>query len=584
MKTDIPKTIRCAIYTRKSTDEGLEQEFNSLHAQREAAEAYITSQKSQGWTCLPDQYDDGGFTGGNMDRPALGRMLADIDAGLIDCVVVYKVDRLSRSLMDFAKILERFESKGVSFVSVTQQFNTTTSMGRLTLNILLSFAQFEREVISERTRDKIAMARKRGKYTGGRPVLGYDISAEVGKLVINEIEAERVRTIFDMYLRLGSVLPVVEELRRFGWHTKEWVTRKGTVHKGHPYDKNRVHALLKNPIYTGKMQYDGVLYEGEHEAIITEEIFKQAQRQLAANRNVPTCAKPNKHGGILKGIIRCKTCGCGMSHSYSKKADGRRYRYYICNNATKTGWKNCPHPSLPAAEMTNETTFAGAGWDFDKSDGTADWFMNGYPQLTWQPPAEKVDFDELLTLTEYWLFTGCTSDQPCTSADWYTDGKINLLDFRQLALSWMGEDMIFQPRSVMTDDFETGDFTALDWDDYYTDWIIDDSTVFEGNFSARSKVITNNQRSDMYVEVDTTGFDRISFVCKVSSELEDDYLYFYIDGVVQQRWSGESNWQLQTFEVTEGVHSFMWTFADDASTIGGANAAWVDNIRLFKAE
>lgn len=190
-----PTTIRCAIYTRKSTEEGLEQEFNSLDAQRESAEAYIASQKSQGWVCLPDFYDDGGFTGGNMERPALGRLLADINADKIDCVVVYKVDRLSRSLMDFAKILEHFEKKNVSFVSVTQQFNTSTSMGRLMLNVLLSFAQFEREVISERTRDKIAMARKRGKYTGGRPVLGYSISETGSRLVVNKTEAQQVRTI-----------------------------------------------------------------------------------------------------------------------------------------------------------------------------------------------------------------------------------------------------------------------------------------------------------------------------------------------------------------------------------------------------
>jgi site-specific DNA recombinase len=204
------KTIRCAIYTRKSTEEGLEQEFNSLDAQRESGEAYITSQKSEGWLCLPEQYNDGGFSGGNMSRPALARLLSDIDAGLVDCVVVYKVDRLSRSLMDFSRILEQFEAKKVSFVSVTQQFNTTNSMGRLTLNILLSFAQFEREVISERTRDKIALSRKRGKYTGGRPVLGYDVSAEIGKLKVNQSEAERVRSIFEMYLTMGSLLPVVD--------------------------------------------------------------------------------------------------------------------------------------------------------------------------------------------------------------------------------------------------------------------------------------------------------------------------------------------------------------------------------------
>lgn len=347
-----PTTIRCAIYTRKSTEEGLEQEFNSLDAQRESAENYIASQKGQGWECLSDHYDDGGFTGGNMERPALGRMLADIDTGKIDCVVVYKVDRLSRSLMDFAKILERFESKNVSFVSVTQQFNTTTSMGRLTLNILLSFAQFEREVISERTRDKIAMARKRGKYTGGRPVLGYNVSSEVGKLIVNETEAQQVKAIFELYLKRGSLLPVVDELNRLGWHTKEWVTRKGTTHKGHPYDKNRVHALLKNPIYTGKMQYEGVLYEGEHEAIVGEEIFEQVQRKLTANRNVPTHAKPNKYGGILKGILRCKACDSGMSHSYSKKKTAKKsYRYYVCQNAISRGWANCPHPSLPAHEI-----------------------------------------------------------------------------------------------------------------------------------------------------------------------------------------------------------------------------------------
>ncbi len=345
-------TIRCAVYTRKSTEEGLEQDFNSLDAQREAAENYIASQKSQGWICLPDKYDDGGFTGGNMDRPALGRLLANIDAGKIDCVVVYKVDRLSRSLMDFAKILEHFENKNVSFVSVTQQFNTTTSMGRLTLNILLSFAQFEREVISERTRDKIAMARKRGKYTGGRPVLGYDIPPEGGKLIINETEAQQVKAIFELYLKRGSLLPVVDELNRLGWHTKEWVTRKGTVHRGHPYDKNRLHALLRNPIYTGKMRYNGTLYEGEHEAIVSEEIFEQVQRKLAANRNVPIHAKPNKHGGILKGILRCKACDSGMSHSYSKKKNAKKsYRYYVCQNAISRGWANCPHPSLPAHEI-----------------------------------------------------------------------------------------------------------------------------------------------------------------------------------------------------------------------------------------
>ena len=208
--------IRCAIYTRKSTDEGLDQEFNSLDAQRESGEAYIASQKNEGWTCLPDRYDDGGYTGGNTDRPALQRLMADIEAGRVDCIVVYKVDRLSRSLMDFARMMTTFEKHSVSFVSVTQQFNTTHSMGRLTLNILLSFAQFEREIISERTRDKIAAARRKGKWAGGRPVLGYDLVSQPGggRLEVNRSEADRVQRIFDIYLELGSLMPVVAECAR----------------------------------------------------------------------------------------------------------------------------------------------------------------------------------------------------------------------------------------------------------------------------------------------------------------------------------------------------------------------------------
>jgi site-specific DNA recombinase len=215
-----PKTnMRCAIYTRKSSEEGLDQEFNSLDAQREAAEAYILSQKAEGWSVLSDRYDDGGYSGGSMERPALDRLLRDIDAGKIDCVVVYKVDRLSRSLMDFARIMETFERHGVSFVSVTQQFNTAHSMGRLTLNILLSFAQFEREIIGERIRDKLAAQARKGKWTGGAPVLGYDVdrTGPSPKLVVNAKESSRVRDIFRMYLQEASLLPVVKELARRGW-------------------------------------------------------------------------------------------------------------------------------------------------------------------------------------------------------------------------------------------------------------------------------------------------------------------------------------------------------------------------------
>jgi len=224
---DSAPKVRCAIYTRKSTDEGLDQEFNSLDAQRDSAAAYITSQQHEGWACVPDQYDDGGFTGGNMDRPALKRLLADIEAGKIDCVVVYKVDRLSRSLLDFARMLETFERYRVSFVSVTQQFNTATSMGRLVLNVLLSFAQFEREMISERTRDKIAATRRKGKWTGGIPVLGYDVDPKVSRLLVNSEEAARVAAIFELYLEQESLVATAAELNRRGWRTKHWITRKG---------------------------------------------------------------------------------------------------------------------------------------------------------------------------------------------------------------------------------------------------------------------------------------------------------------------------------------------------------------------
>jgi site-specific DNA recombinase len=222
------KPVRCAVYTRKSTEEGLDQEFSSLDAQREAAQAYIKSQTCQGWTCLKTPYDDGGFTGGNMERPALQRLLTDIQAGKVDCVVVYKVDRLSRSLLDFARMMETFEQHHVAFVSVTQQFNTAHSMGRLVLKVLLSFAQFEREIISERTRDKIATARRKGKWCGGLPLLGYDVDPQGSKLVVNDREAKQVQAIFALYLECGGLLSTVQELAKRGWTNKHWQTRTGT--------------------------------------------------------------------------------------------------------------------------------------------------------------------------------------------------------------------------------------------------------------------------------------------------------------------------------------------------------------------
>jgi len=344
-------TTRCAIYTRKSSDEGLQQEFNSLDAQREAAEAYIASQKAEGWVCLPERFDDGGFTGGNMDRPALQRLLADIDAGRIDCVVVYKVDRLSRSLMDFAKIVEVFERHTVSFVSVTQHFNTTNSMGRLTLNILLSFAQFEREIIGERIRDKIAASRQRGKWTGGTPILGYDVDRSNGspRLVVNASEASRVRQIFELYLELGALLPVVAELERRGWRNKAWTTRDGRRRGGLSFDKCRLHSLLTNVLYVGKVTHKRDVYAGEHEAIVPEDVFQCVQQQLARNGRNGAVEGRNRHGALLRGLLHCKACDRVMSHTFTTRGN-RRYRYYTCTNAAKRGRAACPSRSLPAAE------------------------------------------------------------------------------------------------------------------------------------------------------------------------------------------------------------------------------------------
>jgi site-specific DNA recombinase len=297
--------IRCAIYTRKSTEEGLEQEFNSLDAQREAGEAFIKSQASEGWTCLPDRYDDGGFTGGNMERPALKRLIADIEAGKIDCVVVYKVDRLSRSLLDFAQMMQTFDKHRVSFVSVTQQFNTATSMGRLVLNVLLSFAQFEREIISELTRDKIAAKRRKGKWTGGHPSLGYDVDPRGFRLVVNEAEAERVRTIFELYLEHESLLPVVQELERRGWVNKRWQTRKGRMTGGQRFTRTSLYRLLTNVAYIGKVRYKDEVHDGEHAAIVDPGIWQRVQALLERNGRTGGAPVRNKFGALLKGIMRC---------------------------------------------------------------------------------------------------------------------------------------------------------------------------------------------------------------------------------------------------------------------------------------
>jgi len=351
-KTSAGPVVRCAIYTRKSTEEGLEQEFNTLDAQRESGEAYIVSQKNEGWACLAEHYDDGGFSGGNMERPALARLLADIEAGKVDCVVVYKVDRLSRSLLDFAKIMEVFDQQKVAFVSVTQQFNTSTPMGRLVLNVLLSFAQFEREIIGERIRDKIAAQRRKGKWTGGFPVLGYDVDRSGGspKLVINADEARRVRTIFELYLSLGSMLPVVEELEQRDWPNKQWTTKKGTIKGGGSFDRGSLYALLTNPLYVGKVKHKSDVFDGEHEAIVPTDVFQKVQTLLQRNGRTGGIEVRNRYGALLKGLVVCGNCSHTMVHNFTGRI-GRQYRYYTCTHAIKKGRKKCPSGSLPAAEI-----------------------------------------------------------------------------------------------------------------------------------------------------------------------------------------------------------------------------------------
>jgi site-specific DNA recombinase len=343
--------VRCAVYTRKSTEEGLQQEFNSLDAQRESAEAFIHSQAPEGWICLAERYDDGGFTGGNMERPALQRLLADIAAGKIDCVVTYKVDRLSRSLLDFAQMMATFEKQHVSFVSVTQQFNTATSMGRLVLNVLLSFAQFEREIIAERTRDKIAATRRKGKWAGGQPLLGYDLDPRGRRLVVNEDEAVRVRAIFALYLEYQALLPVVQELERRGWGGKCWQTRQGRTRGGRPFTKTSLYRLLTNVVFAGQVRYKDEVHPGEQPALIDADTFQQVQALLRCHG--PTLGPPSDTHvvALLKGLLHCQPCGCAMTPAHSTRQGCKRYRYYVCSGAQKRGWQTCPSKSLPAAQI-----------------------------------------------------------------------------------------------------------------------------------------------------------------------------------------------------------------------------------------
>jgi site-specific DNA recombinase len=340
--------VRCAIYTRKSTDEGLEQAFNSLDAQREACATFIQSQRHEGWLLLPALYDDGGYSGGTLERPALKRLLANIEAGQIDVVVVYKVDRLTRALSDFAKLVDIFDSCGVSFVSITQQFNTTTSMGRLTLNVLLSFAQFEREVIGERVRDKIAASKKKGMWMGGMPPLGYDVKDR--KLVVNDAEVHTVIDIYRRYLALKSVRALADELAAVGIRSKCRIRRDGTEYGGHKLSRGALYLMLQNRIYRGEITHQGQSYPGDHPAIIEQPLWDQVQAVLTANRIERTTGARTKHPSLLAGLL-FDDKGGRLTPTYATKK-GTRYRYYVSTGlvtGAKTNRSNGVR--LPASDL-----------------------------------------------------------------------------------------------------------------------------------------------------------------------------------------------------------------------------------------
>lgn len=346
------RKICCAIYTRKSTEEGLEQDFNSLDAQREACSAYIASQKHEGWVLLPKHYDDGGLSGGTLDRPAIRQLMQDVDDSSVDQIVVYKIDRLTRSLADFAKLVDRLDAAKASFVSVTQSFNTSTSMGRLTLNVLLSFAQFEREVTAERIRDKIAASKRKGMWMGGSIPLGYDASGRT--LTIKEAEAGTVGMVFDLYEQLGTIHAVAAQAEQMGLLSKVRISRTGTTTGGHILERGRIHHILTNPVYAGKIRHKNLVYEGRHPPIIEPKrwqlVHEQLKDQASRSRN-----KQNKavESSSLTGKLRDET-GDRLTPSHANK-QGRRYRYYVSHRLIKrSGEKQTDGWRLPAKALEDQ--------------------------------------------------------------------------------------------------------------------------------------------------------------------------------------------------------------------------------------
>jgi site-specific DNA recombinase len=337
MNKPVVRKLRCAVYTRKSSEEGLEQEFNSLHAQREACESYIASQRSEGWVLVRDQYDDGGISGGTLERPGLKRLLADIEEGLVNVVVVYKIDRLSRSLMDFSKLVEVFDRNGVTFVSVTQSFNTTTSMGRLTLNILLSFAQFEREVTAERIRDKVRASRMKGMWMGGCPPLGYEVKNR--KLVENPADAAHVRWVFARFIEIGSGTELARELAERGV----------TTSRGHRIDKKFIYRMLNNRVYIGEAVHKGTSYLGEHAAIIDRDVWDKVHAILTESPRKRAALTRADTPALLRGLLYGPD-GAAFSPTHTRKG-GRLYRYYVSQTVLKHGAGSCPVSRVPAGEI-----------------------------------------------------------------------------------------------------------------------------------------------------------------------------------------------------------------------------------------
>lgn len=341
---------RCAVYTRKSHEDGLEQDFNSIDAQRDAAVNYIASQKSNGWQLVNESYDDGGFSGGNTKRPALQRLLQDVRSDKVDIVVVYKIDRLSRSLADFATLQTEFEKHGVAFCAVTQDINTTTSAGRMMLNILMTFAQYEREIIADRIKDKLSASKRKGKYVGGLLPLGYDADSEAMKIIINPTEAESVKLIFREYVRTGSLKRVQRMLEERNIRTKSWISQRGLAHGGNPISLAVLRNMITNPIYIGKFRYQGKIYDAEHEGIIPPELWQKAQAALKANKR---CTQQRSTNSIepFAGLVYCGNCNAPMFLSKAIKKNGREYLYYVCQKDDRRANATCPVHRVPAEHL-----------------------------------------------------------------------------------------------------------------------------------------------------------------------------------------------------------------------------------------